>query len=57
MKLQYILDRLKEQSTWRGIILITTAIGAKLEPDQAEAIIASGIAIVGLINVFRREKK
>lgn len=57
MKLQYILDRLKEQSTWRGIILIATAIGAKVEPDQAEAIIASGIAIVGLINVFRREKK
>lgn len=57
MKLQYILDRLKEQSTWRGIILIATAVGAKLEPDQAEAIIASGIAIVGLINVFRREKK
>lgn len=52
-----IIDRLKEQSTWRGIILVLTAVGVKFEPSQAEAIIASGLAIVGLINVFRKEKR
>jgi hypothetical protein len=53
----WLLDRLKEESTWRGIVLLATALGVKLEPDKSEAIIAAGLAIVGLINVIRKEKK
>jgi hypothetical protein len=52
--MSYVLDRLKENSTWRGIIMVATAAGLKLEPDAANAIIAAGLALVGLINVFRR---
>lgn len=53
--MNWILDRLKEQSTWRGLVLIATGLGVKLEPDMAEAIIATGLAIVGLINVLRKQ--
>ena len=53
--MNWILERLKEQNTWRGIILLVTAFGVKLDPDQSEAIIAGGLAIVGLINVFSKE--
>lgn len=46
-----------ENSTWRGIILLLTALGVQLSPEQQAAIITSGLALVGLINVFRTEKK
>lgn len=53
----FILDRLAESSTWRGIIMVATAIGLKLDPSQSDAVIATGLSLVGLINVFRKEKK
>jgi hypothetical protein len=55
--INYILDRLTENSTWRGIILLATAIGLKLDPDQQAAILAAGLALVGAINVFRKGSK
>ena len=52
-KLAWIMDRLGENSTWRGIVGLLTAAGVALKPDQADKIIAAGIAIVGVINIFR----
>jgi hypothetical protein len=52
----YILDRLAENSTWRGIILVGTAIGLRLEPEHQEAIVAAGLSLVGVINIFRKGK-
>ena len=52
--IEYILNRLSENSTWRGLILVITAIGAKLSPEQEGSIVAAGLALVGLINVFRK---
>jgi len=49
-----ILEYLKTESTWRGLIAIATAFGVKLAPDQAESIIAAGLATIGLINTFKR---
>jgi hypothetical protein len=53
--IEYATNRLSEQSTWRGIILLLTALGVVISPEQAEKIIAAGIAIVGAINVFRKQ--
>lgn len=55
--LNYIVDRLGESSTWRGLVFVLTAVGLKLDPDQGAAIAAAGLAIVGAINVFRKENK
>lgn len=52
----YILDRLAENSTWRGLILVGTAIGLRLEPEHQEAIVAAGLSLVGVINIFRKGK-
>lgn len=52
-----ILDRLTDNSTWRGLILLATAAGVRLEPELQNQIIASGLALVGLINVIRNGKK
>lgn len=51
-----IIERLSENSTWRGLILLATAVGVKLEPELQTAIISSGLAVVGLINVIRKGK-
>lgn len=53
----YVVDRLGESSTWRGIVFILTAVGLKLDPEQGAAIAAAGLAVVGAINVFRKEVK
>ena len=52
-----ILNRFSETSTWRGLILLATSLGMTIQPDYHEHIIAIGIALVGIINVLRRDKK
>jgi hypothetical protein len=55
--MSYLFDRLSENSTWRGLVMLATALGVQLDPSQANAIIAVGLALVGLINVFRKQAK
>jgi hypothetical protein len=52
----FVLDRLSENSTWRGLILVAVALGVKLEPEMQNQIIAAGLGLVGAINVFRKGK-
>lgn len=54
--MKYLLERLKEPSTWRGLFAVFTAIGIKLAPDMQEAILTTGLALIGVINVARKEK-
>jgi len=51
-----VLERLSESSTWRGLILVATALGVKLDPELQETILAAGLGLVGLINVLRKGK-
>jgi hypothetical protein len=51
----WIVDRLKERSTWLGIIGLITATGMALTPDQTAAITAGGVAIAGLIATFTKD--
>jgi hypothetical protein len=51
-----VLERLSENSTWRGLILVATALGLKLDPELQNAILAAGLGTIGLINVIRKGK-
>ena len=53
----YIIARLSESSTWRGLALLVAASGIAVTPDKANAIAAAGMAVAGAINVFRKEQK
>jgi hypothetical protein len=44
-----------EPSTWRGVVLVFTAIGLALTPEQQTAIITAGIALSGLIGTFVKD--
>jgi hypothetical protein len=48
----YLLGRLKEASTWRGIILFATAYGAHVNEQQAVAIISLGVGFAGLVGAM-----
>jgi hypothetical protein len=50
-----ILDRLKQESTWRGLIQLVIACGVGIKPDQASAIIAAGVSVIGAINVLKKD--
>jgi hypothetical protein len=54
--LKYLLGRLNEASTWRGVIALLTAIGVTLSPEQQNAIIAAGLSVIGLVGVFFGDK-
>lgn len=53
----YILNRLREVSTWRGIIMLVAGGWATKNPEQAEAIIPIAIALAGAIGAFLPDKK
>lgn len=52
----FFLERLKEPSTWRGFVLLLTAIGVPLSPALADTIITIGLAITGFIGVATPDK-
>jgi len=53
----YIFARATESSTWRGLILVATAVGAKLTPDQTEAIVVIGLALAGMAGAALPDSK
>ncbi len=50
--LQFLIDRLRERSTWLGLIAIVSAAGVAISPEQVEAIAIAGAAIAGAVAVF-----
>ena len=50
----YILDRVKEPSTWRGFFLLLTAVGVPVAPELQTAIVSAGLGIAGLIGVITK---
>lgn len=57
MNKQYIMDRMKEPSTWRGLALIFTACGIALKPEQVEAITFVGLFVSGIIGAASPDNK
>ncbi len=55
--MNYILERLKEKSTWVGIIALISAFGVAIKPELSEAIATTGVSLAGLIAVLTKENK
>ena len=53
---QWLLERLREGSTWRGLVLLITAAGLHITPDQSQLIITIGLGIAGSIGFVSPEK-
>ena len=55
--LAFILERGKEASTWRGLVALATAVGITVSPELGEAIIAFGLAAIGILGVITKDKE
>ena len=51
----WIFNRLGEKSTWRGIFTVLTIAGLSLGPDVKEAVIGTGVSLIGLLEVIFKE--
>lgn len=47
--MNWILDRLKERSTWVSIITLASMAGLKLSPELREQIITGAVTLVSII--------
>lgn len=54
---KFLLNRAREASTWRGVFMILTAFGVAITPEQANAVIAAGMAVVGAVGAFFPDAK
>ena len=54
--MKYILDRLKEPSSWRGLVMIATAFGVSVNPELLPSIIAAGTGLAGIIGFVFKDK-
>ena len=50
-----LLEKGSQESTWRGLIQLLTAFGVALKPELAAAIVATGMSLIGLINVIKKD--
>lgn len=50
--LPFIVARLREASTIRGLLLCLTATGVALKPDAIDAIVTFGVGLAGLLGVL-----
>jgi hypothetical protein len=57
MKLDFktLWGYLKQESTWRGLILVATIAGVNILPEQQETIISAGVILFGVILTFRND--
>jgi hypothetical protein len=52
---QYMLDRLKEASTWRSIVYVLAAAGVPMAPGMADYVVATGMGIAGVIGILAKD--
>jgi len=57
MNKQYIIERLKEPSTWRGIAMICAAFGIVISPEQIGTILTVAFTIIGAIGAGMPDKQ
>lgn len=54
--IDWVIARLKEQTTWIGLTTLLTAAGVSLAPELTESIITAGVAIGGVLAMVLKEK-
>jgi hypothetical protein len=55
--MQSLLSKLSEPSTVRGMVALAGSLGMLTNPDYSEHIVAAVLAVIGIINVWRKEPK
>lgn len=48
----FLVARGRERSSWLGVVALATAGGVQMNPEQAEALVALGVALAGAVAVL-----
>lgn len=51
---KYLLERAKEPSSWRGVVLLATATGVNIAPELMNAIVTFGLGTAGLLGAITK---
>ncbi|KJV39607.1 MULTISPECIES: hypothetical protein [unclassified Brevundimonas] len=52
----YILPRLKERSTYVGLVALATAFGMSIDPTYVDVALAIGAAVGGVLGIVWKDK-
>ncbi len=55
--MNWLKNRLKERSTWLGIITLASIAGLNISPEQKELVITIGMAAAALLATFTADTK
>lgn len=53
--MNWLMNRLGEASTWRGLIVLAGIVGYKMDPALQDAIVQAAVAAMALVEVLRKE--
>lgn len=54
--MKYLINRLKEPSTWQGIIAVVTGFGVAISPELSSSIVTAAAALFGTVSVVLKER-
>lgn len=54
--MDWLLERLNEPSTWRGLIGLLTCSGIVISPDLSSSIVTLGLSAIAVIEIIRKER-
>jgi hypothetical protein len=54
--MDYLVSKLKEKSTYAGLLALLSAAGLAIDPEQFAAVATVVMSLVGVFEVFRRER-
>lgn len=52
----YVLPRLKERSTYVGLVALATAFGIVIDPALVDVALAVGAAVGGIVSIVWKDK-
>ncbi len=53
--MKVLLEKLSQESTWRGIIAILAAFGIAISPELQNQLIMAALGVIGVINIIKKD--
>lgn len=55
MFIQFVISRMKERSTWIGLVGLLSSLGVAMKPDMVEAIASVGVALSAVVMILTKD--
>lgn len=55
MIIQFAISRMKERSTWIGLVGLLSSLGVAMQPEMVEAIASVGVALSAVVMILTKD--